>query len=820
MADEPLPLLRGKIERTESYRSPRGGGGDAIVLPPRDPGKHRAALVAQLDVLASDVKARAAGTRDEEATRELVAVVPEPALPKTALADTSLGDVSTDVVVVGRDLETGIVLLDAASAELAVLRRKIDAYADPTKTTDKNRPVNEPLVAPIHEVRRALLEDVADEEVRKLDPTTAHWVEVGCRGGIYERDQSARSKRELTRQLAKIDSQLGIAADFDTTSQAIFYVKATVTQLRALISAVDCVYEIHLAEPKMRDWLLLDHEQPDVGGHTLTAPHPNAPSVVLIDSGVLPTHPLLAPAVLSADSVVAGISSGVDIDGHGTQMAGVALHCDGVGDAATSGASSASHWLQAVKIITSASSSSDARERATWPPMTVAAIEIAEATKGPSNRVFAMAVTAAIDPVSPTTWSQAVDQLAYADGAGRVICVAAGNADSDDINLINGYPQLNLRQDIQDPAQAWNALTIGAFTARTKMPPDASYSSYAPIAPAGGISPHSSSRPLSADRVPNKPDIVFEGGNVAFDGALPDSTVATLTTLTTGHRPHRPLASIWATSEATARAGHLAASVWSADAKLRPATVRGLLVHAAAWTEQMKEQFESLEDRLRICGYGVPDPAFAMHCARDRATIVVEDAMPNGVLVERPKKKAPKRPTTPTTELVAQRIAKFFRLPIDENLLLEHDGDVELRVTLSYFAEIHTYRRRAQRGLDLRWEMQGPQENEDAFRWRINKLVRDGAAKENPKTKSFKWTIGPDRRADGTVQSDRWVGPASYLAGSKLIAIVPVGGWWNQYKKFETKELPFSLIVTVRAEGLDVYTPISTALRPVVSVEV
>lgn len=284
------------------------------------------------------------------------------------------------------------------------------------------------------------------------------------------------------------------------------------------------------------------------------------------------------------------------------------------------------------------------------------------------------------------------------------------------------------------------------------------YKGYTPIAPPGGISPHSSSRPLSATRVPNKPDVVFEGGNVAFDGALPDSTVPTLTSLTTGHRPNRPLTSIWPTSEATARAAHLGASIWTTNPKLRPETVRGLIVHAASWTAEMEQQFENLDDRLRICGFGVPDPELAAWCVRERATVIIEDSMPNAVMVDRPRKNPPKRSTTPPTKPAPEQIAKFFRLPVDHDTLLDHAGDVELRVTLSYLAEVQTQRRRA-------------------FR-------------------------------------------AALLAGSKLIAVMPVRGWWSDYVGAQTKELPFSLIVTVRAAGLDIYSIIEVGLTPTVAVTV
>ena len=816
MADRDLPILRGRIEKTEVFVSARGGGGSRPVLPPRDPTKHRAALIAQLDQVVATVQARPADARDPEATREIVAVIPEPG---SELPAASLGDAATGVRVIGSDPDTGVVLVETPDPNLAALRRKIEAYADPTRRTPTGNPTNAPLIAPVREIRVATLTEIGDVAVLALPTDVAHWVEIGCSGGIYNPAEAARSRREIERQLARSAPDASIAAQFTATWLVVFYVKLAPSQMKVLLAATDCVHEIALAEPKMRDWLLYERDDVDLRSHVVTPPAADAPSVVLLDSGINPTHPLLSPALRSADSVVPGVTSGVDVDGHGTQMAGVALHSDGIGDAVVNGVSRAGHWLQSVKIITAGAASSHESARAIWPPMTVDAVARAEAHPGIRRRVFAMAVTAEATPLEPTTWSQAIDQLAYNDGQGRLICVSGGNAASDDVGLLAGYPQLNLVQSIQDPAQAWNALTVGAYTERVRMPSDDAYRGYAPIAPAGGISPHSSSRPLGASRVPNKPEIVFEGGNVAFDGALPDATVPTLTTLTTGHRPNRPLASIWATSEAAARAAHLGASVWSVNPDLRPETVRGLMVHAATWTATMREQFESLDDRLRICGYGVPDPSMATWCARERATIVVEDSMPNAVMVEKPRKKPPKRPGTPPTTREPERVAKFFRLPIDEHALLSMAGDVELRVTLSYLTEVQTYRRRAFRGLGLRWDMQGPQESEDTFRWRVNKRVREGVA-EAPKGKTFAWDIGPERRERGTVQSDRWNGAASFLAGSKLIAVMPVNGWWNEYVAFQTKELAFALIVTVRTPGLDIYSLVEVALRPTIIVPV
>jgi len=44
--------------------------------------------------------------------------------------------------------------------------------------------------------------------------------------------------------------------------------------------------------------------------------------------------------------------------------------------------------------------------------------------------------------------------------------------------------------------------------------------------------------------------------------------------------------------------------------------------------------------------------------------------MPNAVIVEKPRKEPPKRKGTSPTIPTPERIAKFFRLPLDEETLL------------------------------------------------------------------------------------------------------------------------------------------------------
>ena len=774
MADGVLPFIRGRIARTSLFRSPARGGEREIVLPPRNAKQQRKRILEQLDAIARTVAARPPAQRDHAAQREIIAVFPEPGF---RIEPDPLSDVQSDVRLVAQDPDTGVVLLDAPGPELKRLRAKLEAYVDDSNISKKsNLRRNAATLEPIREIALAQPADVAGPLLRSegVPPKQHRWFEVTCRGGTRMPEQeSAKSRNQITNQLRRLGHRVPLQ-EFLASEVIVFFVRLTLEEIAALQQAVDCIFDVDLAEREIRDWLLLE-EQParDLRRFALTPPPVRAPEVVLLDTGIATGHPMLKSAVRAATSVVPTDSSPEDTNGHGTKMAGIALYRDlgaaiergqrrghrGRGDVASHtnkrGITLNLEVDEDMIVPAPGVGSASATHRPFWPAMTVEAVRKADAA-GDANRIFALAVSAPNDSLDPTYWSHAIDQLAFNSGLGRLICVSTGNADTDRVQLLVDYPVMHLQQKLEDPAQAANALTIGAYTRRTRLPPEAIYSECKTIAPAGGVSPHTKTGHIGAPG-PIKPEIVLEGGNVAFDGVLSDSGVSTLVALTTGKDyVRRPLATICQTSEATAHGAHLGARVWAADATLRPESVRGLLVHAASWTPEMRLQFEDLDERLAVCGYGVPDPLLATQCAQNRATVIVEDRIANAIPVEQPKKKPPKRKETKANETKLRRHVKFFRLPVPESLLDDPDDQVELRVTLSYFAEPNTFRRHVSHGLDLKWDMQGPSEREDQFIRRVNDLERTPGVRDW--ARSFDWDVGIQRRSRGTVQSDRWAG--------------------------------------------------------------
>ncbi|ENY3730683.1 hypothetical protein A3N51_05560 [Enterobacter kobei] len=80
------------------------------------------------------------------------------------------------------------------------------------------------------------------------------------------------------------------------------------------------------------------------------------------------------------------------------------------------------------------------------------------------------------------------------------------------------YPASPSPNQIHDPGQAWNALTIGAYTTKTTQDEP----EFQPVAAEGSLSPFTSTYTLWDSVWPLKPDVVFEGGNAGANDAFAD----------------------------------------------------------------------------------------------------------------------------------------------------------------------------------------------------------------------------------------------------------------------------------------------------------
>ena len=209
----------------------------------------------------------------------------------------------------------------------------------------------------------------------------------------------------------------------------------------------------------------------------------------------------------------------------------------------------------------------------------------------------------------------------------RLFLISAGNVrDLEDDHLARSDVE-----PIEDPAQAWNALTIGAHTELTDASSGPGFTGWTPLAPEGELSPFSRTAVAFERAWPHKPDVVLEGGNAARSPSGSDfdtpETLQLLTTNALSGQGQRLLTVTNATSAATAQASFLAGSILADNPTLWPETVRALIVHSAEWTAAMRGRFDGAATRahkralFRRYGMGVPDLRRATRSATDALTL-------------------------------------------------------------------------------------------------------------------------------------------------------------------------------------------------------
>ena len=447
-------------------------------------------------------------------------------------------------------------------------------------------------------------------------------------------------------------------------------------------------------------------------------------------------------------------------------------------------------------------------------------------TRRPSRpRVFCLAVTNDDrSGVRPTTWSSAIDQEAAGvteldeKAPPRLFIVSAGNAPNPiEVDQIADPDSL----EIEDPAQAWNAITVGGYTDLVNIH-EPHFKGYSPLAMAGDISPYTRTSTLWLQgKSPFKPDIVMEAGNRAVSPSRTDAYDAdSLALLSTGPNTDlHPLVSFRATSAATAQAARLAARLMAKFPDYWPETIRALLIHGADWTPRMTSFLKAAPNKaaayllLRRYGHGVPTFERAAASARNHLALVAQAEI-------QPYQRSGK----------GMNECHFYSLPWPREALESlGEQDVALKITLSYFIEpnpgssasFDPYRYQS---YGLRFDLKRRSETLVEFAKRLNKQAREGPD-DRPSSEPDRdnWRFGPNSMSAGSLHSDEWTGPAVNLLSRNVICIKPVGGWWNDRAKAQVRgqKARYSLVVSLRSPDTDVdlYTPISVMMETGIGVE-
>ncbi|HTO65778.1 MAG TPA: S8 family peptidase [Bradyrhizobium sp.] len=577
------------------------------------------------------------------------------------------------------------------------------------------------------------------------------------------------------------------------------------------------------------------HEWVDGLAERIRWPGAEAPAVCILDAGINRGHSLIEAALAPSDMhALEPEDWGVDDhepQGHGTSMAGLALHGDLTAALSDRSERVLAHRLESVKVLPP--DGFDPNEPQSYGVLTQAAVVLPEIEAPERQRVYCMALSN--DNVSgayASLWSAALDQAAVgrmvadddniegdAQRPRRLIIVSAGNVPAE-TDFAARRPQDDF--PIEDPAQAWNALTVGAYTDLIHIT-DVGYTDWTPMAEVGEISPHSrTSTQWKHGTTAIKPEIVLEGGNRAVSPARTDMiTVDSLSLLTTGKDiAGAPLVAFDATSAAAAQAGRIAAQLMAEHPDYWPETIRALMVHSAEWTSAMWDLIARTTNKreryqlVRRFGYGVASHERATACARNHLAMVAQANI-------QPYRFEGGREFNE---------CHYYRLPIPAAMLEKLNNEpVELKVTLSYFidpnpglsANVDPQRYQSH---GLRFDLQRRNEPLNRFKLRVN-AAEHGAVRQKLKHEGAdsRWILGDDSVSAGSLHCDVWAGPAIDLLQRDTLCIKPVNGWCRKRsdEKVCNRHTRYALVVSFKAldADLDIYTPIATAVQIPIPIE-
>ncbi|MDW5597320.1 S8 family peptidase [Conexibacter stalactiti] len=768
----------------------QGYGGEPTVEPPsRDRETHAAALEQQIASLeqawsARESVARAPSARGHVAMARLS--------PGTDTATVRKLASKANAVVAAR-IDDGV-LIHFRRGDMRELRQKLAQYADPSKDSSKTAlPKNAPLINRIESIGTPSLKNLSDGwlAAADIDAETDYTVEIWMPGG---RTASDRQREAIHSELTWFLDAKGIHATprwYSATEREICLLTLAGEHLLELPEACPDVYEIrepqqaivpHLLEPTASQVVAAGGGVP-----------PNPPVVVaVLDTGIAERHPLLERTIATAGvSVVIDDLSAADRAGHGTRMAGVVAYTDLAGQLQSGRLPQPRAFLQNIRVM------AEERDDASiefWPERMQDAIAAAEEHVA-ERRLFSAALGAEPDPRERrSVWAIATDQLSYGDGSrpGRLITVPTGNVRPSELAAA-AYPSQSLATAMSTPAEAVNAVTVGAITDLTAVPTGSTAT-----AGAGQLSPFSRCD-IGRGR-PIKPDVVAEGGNWRVNGRS-ISGHPSVGVLTTSHQHAYgpPLAATCATSAACSSVAGMLAEIWHANPSRRPETIRALLVHSARWTQQMRSQLDDA-DRLRAVGYGLPDPSRVCDSTARRPTMIVEREIA----------------LDPDDE--GKRHTHLIELPFPEAVLHGLGAtEIEVSVTLSYFTEPNENLVRNYEGFGLRWKFQRPLQSPSSFLRSYNKLA---AVSDRRRGTKLNWEIGRPKDK-GTVQSDRCRTTAAELASCGLLAVFPVLGWWDGREERSRRSIPYSLVISLDAgeANVDLYSAIEATIEGTTDVE-
>lgn len=675
--------------------------------------------------------------------------------------------------------------------------KKLNEYdRDPGEKVDENGVIhkknrkNLPLVNAVSGIEAAILKDFfsSQEDFQLVEDGREREIEVWFTEESYQEDEVKAKLRAL-----------GIEHGMRTLvfhQVVVLLVKASARQLVQIVHAFRGITEFRLYhspsvllnndEVGDEEWMRL------IQNDAIRADDPLV-RIAILDTGVNPNHRLLSDYLPSA-RCFSVIESGntLDQENHGTGLASLALYGDLTDVIYGQRRVKITSDLTSVKMLSRNRGERNREEM--YALITEDAMHVGRDSGAP---ILCSAVTDEDHPVSDATASStsaAIDDTLYNNGAcDSLLLISAGNV------IETGgldYPDYLYLKNIHDPAQAWNAISVGAYTRKVAIQ-DPLYRGKSVIAPSDGISPFSStSVQWGANAI--KPEILMEGGNavMGIQNTLDAPNDLCLVAADAGDGLAAGRFNAFnATSAATGLAARLAAKIKYYNRRLNALSIRALMIHSAEWTQEMKDlctENGALNKAvlLHSCGYGVPDENKAIVSSDSRVTFIAEDKLKPFVLGKR------------GNSLKFGQM-NLYHMPWPKRVLEGFaDEMVRLKITLSYYikpspgvrSRLNKY---TFQSIRLKFDVKGQNESDRDFKNRIKKITEEGEDNVRDPELRNRWAIGITNRNQGSIISDSFTLNGVDMAKCDVIAIYPSGGWFKNRLENLNLEIPYSLVVTL-----------------------
>jgi subtilase family protein len=316
-----------------------------------------------------------------------------------------------------------------------VLEKIIEDYLGTELTEEKPNPPNKAKVEAIQAFRRARLETFWTDDPAALpsDPQQEMWWALWCWSGSEAAIEDVCARLAL--RAGGHDRRLYFP------ELVVIPVLATRAAIELMLFATGAIAELRRANDSpafFTDDVRGDqHEWSDDLARRIVWPASDVPRVCVLDTGVNRGHALIEPALATTDLHTLDAAWGVDDqddEGHGTAMAGMALHGDLTAALSDQSQRTLAHRLESVKLLPPRGF--DPNEPQSYGALTQAAIARPEITAPDAARVFCMAITNEdVSGAAPSSWSAALDQIAAGTMPGddhgtspkRLFVVATGN---------------------------------------------------------------------------------------------------------------------------------------------------------------------------------------------------------------------------------------------------------------------------------------------------------------------------------------------------------------------------------------------------------